>query len=223
MRSLAVHLAYLGIGLILPAMANCQEILAVEIDVDAATLMTNFTVVMSAPRPSNGNGVEVLVQNDEHAFKAAHRITPPGNEKSMTCELSLLVPFDTYRITSTDDAPPFLVSTKRLVGKLAATRASALPWSGNPEHHNGVNEEGETDRGIASFHLSRSDAARLLIVVFDADGRIADQYFGVYPAGRAWTSLPLPFGTYRFAMAGADRSGNPVAVEPEKAFLGQAP
>ncbi|GAB6111058.1 hypothetical protein [Desulfomicrobium salsuginis] len=222
MRVLAVCLACLGISLILPAMARCQEILAVEIDLDAATLMTNFTVVMSAPRPRHG--VDVLIQNDERAFKADHRITPPGmNEKIMTCEMSLLAPFDSYRITTTDDAPPFLVSTKRLAGKLAAARASALPWSGNPEHQDGENEEGDTDRGIASFHLPRSDAARLLIVVFDADGRIADQHFGVYPAGRAWTSRPLPFGTYRFAMAGTDRSGKPVAVEPEKAFLDQAP
>ena len=138
MRALVVYLACLGIGLILPAMARCQEILAVEIDADAVTLMTNFTVVISAPRPSNGVGV--LIQNDEHAFKAARRITPPGNEKSMTCELSLLAPFDTYSITSTDDAPPFLVSTKRLVGKLAAARASDLPWPGNPELQDGVNE-----------------------------------------------------------------------------------
>lgn len=222
MRPLAVYLACLGIGLILPAMARCQEILAVEIDLDAATLMTNFTVVMSAPRPRHD--VEVLIQNDERAFKAGRRITPPGmNGKSMTCEMSLLAPFDTYRITTTDDAAPFLVSTKRLAGKLAAARASALPWSANPEHQDGVNEEGETGRGIASFHLSRSDATRLLIVVLDAEGRIADQYFGVYPAGRAWTSRPMPFGTYRFAMAGADRSGNPIAVTPEKAFLDQTP
>jgi hypothetical protein len=203
-------------------MASCQEILAVEIDADAANLMTKFTVVMSAPRPRNG--VEVLVQNDERTFKAAHRITPPGmTEKSMTCELCLLAPFDTYRITSADDQLPFLVSTKRLVGKLAAARALALPWPGSPDHQDGVNEKRDTGQGIASFHLSRSEAARLLIVVFDADGRIADQYFGVYPAGRSWTSRPLPLGTYRFAMAGADRSGNPVAVKPEKAFLDQAP
>jgi len=206
----------------LPAMARSQEILAVEIDANAANLMTKFTVVMSAPRPRNG--VEVLIQNDERTFKAARRIAPPGmNEKSMTCELSLLAPFDTYRITAADDQPPFLVSTKRLVGKLAAARTPALRWPGRPDHQDGVYGKRETDQGIASFHLSRSEAARLLIVVFDADGRIADQYFGVYPAGRSWTSRPLPFGTYRFAMAGADRSGNPVAVKPEKAFLGQAP
>jgi hypothetical protein len=206
----------------LPAMACCQGILAVEIDVDAATLMTKFTVVMSAHRPRNG--ADVLIQNDEHTFKTTRRIAPPGmNEKSMTCELSLLAPFDTYRVTSADDAPPFLVSTKRLAGELAAARTPALPWPGSPDPQDGVNGKRETGLEIASFHLSRSEAARLLIVVFDANGRIADQYFGVYPAGRSWTSRPLPLGTYRFAMAGADSSGNPVAVKPEKAFLEQAP
>lgn len=222
MRSLAVYLACLGIGLMLPSIARCQEILAVEIDADAANLMTKFTVVMSVPR--SRNGAEVLIQNDERTFKATRRIAPSEmTEKRMTCELSMLAPFDTYRITFTDDEPPLFVSTKRLVGKLAAEKTSILPWLENPKHQDAMIEKRDTGRGTASFHLSRSEAAKLLIVVFDTEGRIADQYFGMHPAGRSWSSRPLPFGSYHFAMAGADRSGNPVEVKPERAFLELTP
>lgn len=222
MRSLAVCLACLGIGLMLPAMARCQEILAVEIDANATNLMTSFTVVMSTPR--SRNNVEVLIQNNERTFKATRRITPPEmTEKRMTCELSMLAPFDTYSITSANDDPPFRVNTKRLVGTLAAERAGTLPRLGSPQHQDAAIERMETGQSIASFHLTRSDAAKLLIVVFDAEGRIADQYFGVYPAKQSWSSRPLPFGTYHFAMAGADRSGYPVEVKPERAFLELAP
>jgi len=218
MRPLAVYLACLGIILILPAMARCQEILSVEIDADTANLMTTFTVVMSTPR--SRKGVEVLIQNDERTFKAARRITPSEiTEEQMTCELSILAPFDTYRITAADDEPPFLVNTKRLVGILAFAKPPTLPWLESPEHQDTVTEKRVAGRGSASFHLARSEATRLLIVVFDAEGRIADQYFGLYPSRRAWTSRPLPFGTYHFAMAGADKSGNPVEVNPERAFL----
>jgi hypothetical protein len=206
----------------LPSIARCQEILTVEIDADTANLMTKFTVVMSAPR--SRNGAEVLIQNDDRTFKATRRIAPSEmTEKRMTCELSMLAPFDTYRITFTDDEPPFFVSTKRLVGKLAAEKASILPWLENPDHQDAVIEKGETGGGIASFHLSRSKAAKLLIVVFDAEGQIADQYYGLYPARRSWTSRLLPSGSYHFAMAGADRSGNPVEVKPEGAFLELTP
>jgi hypothetical protein len=206
----------------LPSMASCQEILAVDIDADAANLMTKFTAVMSVPR--SRNGVEVLIQNDERTFKATRRIPPSEiTGERITCELILLAPLDTYRITASDDKTPFLVSTKRLVGKLAAERASPLPRLGNPGQQNDVIEKMETGRGIASFHLPRSEAAKLIIVVFDAEGRIADQYYGVYPAGKSWTSRPLPVGRYHFTMAGADRSGYPVEVKPERASFELTP
>ena len=222
MRFLAVFLACLGIGLIPPATARSQEILAVEIDADTANLMTEFTVIISPSQPRGD--VELLIKNDERTFTAIRRIASQEmSGKRTSYPLRLLAPFDAYRITLADDEPPFLVSTKRLAKKISAAKAPTLPWTRGPESHENTTENMATGRGIASFHLPRSEAARLLIVVFDDDGRIADQYFGVYPGRRSWNSRPLPIRTYHFAMAGADSSGNPVEVTPEKAFIEQTP
>lgn len=222
MRLLTAYLACLGLGLLLPATARSQEILAVEVDADVTNLMTDFTVIISAPR-SRGS-VELLIQNDERTFTATRRIAfqeTPG--KRTSCSLSLFAPFAAYKITFADDESPFRVCTQRLARKIAAAQTPALPWAKGPATRDVTAENMDPGRGIASFHLPRSDASRLLIVVFDTDGRVADQYFGVYPGGRSWNSRPLPFGSYRFAMAGTDNAGNPVDVRPEKAFIVQAP
>jgi len=209
----------LACALMLPWPALGQDILAVEYDVDPARLVTTLSLIVSGPPPKTDTAV--VIQNDRPGFRATRQV-PPGDivarKENHEIRVRLLAPFGLHQISTSNTETPYLANTERLVGNLAGS-ASAIPWFTDQAPADAAGPEAG-GQGVLTVHLpARSDLTQILIVVFDQDGTIADQYFGEQPPRRVWKSLRLPRGRYLLRIAGIDGRGNSGVVQAEKAVM----
>ena len=207
----------------LPWTALGQDILAVESDVDPVRLVTTLSVIVSGPPPKTDT--TVVIQNDRLGFRATRQIPPQDiNARKEIHEIGVrfLAPFGPHQISASNTETPYVANTERLVRNLA-DNAIAIPWFTNQSPVDAA-ERQSGGQGILTVHLpARSDLTQVLIVVFDGDGTIADQYFGEPPPRRVWKSARLPRGSYLLRVAGVDGRGNPAGMQVDKAFIDLLP
>lgn len=210
-------------ALTLPWAALGQDILAVESEVDPARLVTTLTLIVSGPPPKTDTAI--VIQNDRPGFRATRQILPAdivARKDNHELKVRLLAPFGVQQISTSNTETPYFANTERLVGNLADS-ASVIPWFKDQAPADAAGPE-PGGQGVMTVHLpARSDLTQILIVVFDKDGTIADQYFGEQPPRRVWKSARLPRSDYLLRIAGVDGRGNPGVVLAEKAVIDLLP
>jgi hypothetical protein len=210
-------------AVMLPWTALGQDILAVESDIDPARLVTTLSLIVSGPPPKTDT--TVVIQSDRPGFRAIRQVPPAdiaARKDNHEFRVRLLAPFVVHQVSTSTADTPYLANTERLVGSLA-DGAAAIPWIEGQAPVDAA-DPGFEGQGVMTVHLpARSDLTQILIVVFDKDGTIADQYFGEQPPRRVWKSARLPRGDYLLRIAGVDGRGNPGAVLAEKAVIDLLP
>jgi hypothetical protein len=206
-----------------PLAARGQDILAVESDIDPARLVTALSLIVSGPPPKTDTAI--VIQNDRPGFRATRQVPPAdivARKENHEIRVRLLAPFGVHQISTSNGETPYFANTERLVGNLADS-ASAIPWFKDQAPVDAADPKAG-GQGVLTVHLLvRSDLTQVLIVVFDKDGTIADQYFGEQPQRRVWKSARIPRGNYLLRIAGVDGRGNFGGVQADKVFIDLLP